>query len=435
MAPYIRNGSTALTSTTVDVSDLGTLPVGGTSRQTFKVSLPATVAVGDTINFVGWTEGTKVGNYTPKRSIAASSCTIANDVTPPTVTIRAIAGSTTTQAVTTSAGARIIVEASENISFTSTSHAGLVKIAGLTVTESVTQVINTSSPGSSDRWVLLIPSTSALPPGSTTSDAIALNTVIELNKAGIIDKNGNSPVVDPRAVAGSDAAPATISLGGLETTASAQTVLKSGNLKFTAAALGDHDGHLGSAWKLIVNNQRGLIMPTVTIDEANKQIVVLADDGYHTVADISTAYDQNGDAEWVVSTGGSNAATDKVSRTLVPATCSIAAATCGESHVTMQLNSTEPISLTAAGLSVTVNGLASGYVSAAAITGGDSSVVGTTTSLTAAGRKLAYAKVITFTSKTAGAGTVSFVVGTATDFNAPADTGGSKSSAPVSFTL
>jgi hypothetical protein len=436
MAPYVRVGTTPLTSTTLSVSDLGTLPVGGTSRQVFSVSLPATVAVGNTITFAGWTEATAVGAYSPKRSIASSSCTIENDVTPPTVTIRAIAGSTTTANATTSAGSRIIVEASENISFTSSTHSGLVKIAGAVVTTSVTQVINTSAPGSTNRWVLLIPSTSALPPGVATGDTIAAGTVIELVKTGIIDKNGNNPVTDPRTVAGSDAAPAAITLGGIESTASANVKLISGNLQFSAEADGDYEGHAGSAWKLVVNNQRGLIMPTVTVNTESKQIVVLADDGYHTVADIATAYDQSGASGWVVghkTTGG--VLTDKVSRTLVPATCSIAAGTCGESHVTLQLNSTEPISLKAAGLSISVDGLSTGYIDAKAITGGNSTVTAVGNELAAANRLLAYSKVITFTSKVAGAGTISFVVGGAGDFDAPMDTGGSKSSAPVSFTL
>jgi hypothetical protein len=433
IAPYFRNGSTAFTSGNVVVSDLGALATGGTSRQTFKVSLPATVAVGDVITFAGWTEGVAVGTYVPNRSIASSSCTYANDVTPPTVTIRAVMGSTTEAAATTSAGARIIVEADENISFTSTTHAGLVKIAGQTVTTSVTQVINASAPGSTNRYILMVPSTSALPPGTTTSDAIALGTVIELNKSGIIDKNGNSPVTDPRTVAGPDLAPASITLGGIGTTASAQVKLASGNLQFTAAKAGAYDGHVGSAWKLVVNNQRGLIMPTVTVDAENKQIVVLADDGYHTVADIATAYAQSGDEDWSVghkTSGG--ALTDKVSRTLVPATCSIAAATCGESHVTLQLNSSEPITVeqdgTNNGLSLTVNGLSTGWVSSPLVASAEVPFVagGTLT-----GKSWGYGKVITFTSKTAGAGTVSFV----DSFNAPTDTAGNKSSTPVSFTL
>jgi putative cell wall-binding protein len=433
MAPYIRIGSTPLTESTLAMSDLGTLPVGGTSRQTFTVSLPATVAVGNTVTFAGWTEATAVGNYTPKRSIASSSCTIENDTTRPTVTIRAIQGSTSEtpgNGVTTSAGARIIVEASENISFTSSTHAGLVKIGGKVVTESVTQVINTSGTGATNRWILMIPSTSVLPPGSVTSDSLALGTVVELVKEGIQDKNGNNPVTDPRTVAGPDAAPAALSLGGIESTASANVKLTSGKLRFTAKAGGDYEGAAGSAWKLVVNNQRGLVMPTVALDATAKQITVVADDGYHTVADIQTAYDQAGLSGWTVGhadTGG--LLTTKVSRTIVPATCSLAADTCGESHVTLSLSSNEPITLAASGLSITVNGLATGWVDneAVASAGTVYSEGGALTAMT-----LKYSKTITFTTSTSGDGQVAFVT---SDYNGPVDSSGNKTSAPVSFTL
>jgi len=422
----IVNGTTALSHT---MTDLGAATNGGTSRQTYVVSLPAATTVGTTITFSGITESLAFGALaagTTTRTVAGSSCTYGNDATVPSVTMTAVRGTDQTNGATTSAGVRLYVTSNEAVSITKDNALVETKIGGTwtAITNSALTTVTNLSSVSYNKYMIQLPTLGAQPPSAT----IAAGTEYRLKAAKVLDAAGNSPAADVTATSAADSTGATVTFKDISVTDSAQTIIQATPLVFTAksfAASGSVYGAKGSAYSLSVITQRGLLLPTVVVDSTAKTITVTADTGYHTVADIQNVVERSGlDADWTLTSTGATSLT--LNPTVTAATCTTAGGTCGEYHVTLRLSSTEAITLATGGVTVSVNGLTTGFVDATAVVSTNSYSAGKN-SATDAG----LTKTITFTSKQVGSGTVAL----ANSDSGAVDQAGNRTTTPVSFTL
>jgi putative cell wall-binding protein len=385
------------------------------SRKTYAVTLAAVPLAGTTFTFSGWTEGTAAGAYTPTRSIASSSCTVAADTSRPTVSMRAIPGSGFSSYVTSSAGPRILVSSNERVSISSA--ADNLWIDG--VPTSLTTVVTDLSGVGTLHLIQL----------NNNTTISALSTV-ELRASAVKDRAGNAVATTVAATAAADTTAPTITVDGVSNTAASQARYVVGSLSVSAAALGKWDGANGSSFTIKVTNQRGLVSPKIVIDETAKTIVVTADTGYHTVADVSRAalnagLTTPGLGAWKVGVATGKAASDKVSANLTAATCGL---TCGTSTVIVSISGSEAFTLASAGVNVTVNGLGVPFVTTPTVT--DSRAFDPTTATNAADDLQNYND-ITFTTSFIGSGVMSFV-GTADGVN---DVAGNRIVAPVTFTI
>jgi len=422
----ILNGTTALTHT---MTDLGAITNGGTTRQTYIVSLPASTTVGTTISFGGISEGVAFGALPAAevtRSVGSSSCTYANDTTVPSVTMTATPGTDQVNGATTSAGVRLYVTSNEAISILKNDSLVSVRIAGVdtAITNSALTTVTALNAPTYTRYMIQLPTVGAMPPGA----AVTAGTVFTLNSANIKDAAELSPAANVPATAAADSTGATVTFRDISVTDSAQTIIQHTPLIFTAVSFansGSVYGAKGTAYSLTVTTQRGLVQPSIAVDDTAKTIRITADTGYHTVADIQNLVERAGeDADWTVTSTGLTSLT--LNPTIVPASCTTTGGTCGEYHVTMRLSSTEPITLNTSGVTVSVNGLTTGFVGATAVASSDSWTAGKN-SATNAG----LTKTITFTSKQVGSGTVALANGD----NGAVDQAGNRTTTPITFTL
>jgi len=420
IAPLVKKNGTA-SVLAAGGTDYNSLDHGTLSRQLFALTLSSAPSVGDTITFAGITEGTKAGSITPTQSVGASSCTVGLDAAAPVVSMRVKAGAGADETSrTTAAGTFLHISSNEKVSVSSA--AGLIVIGGTATTTSAT-VINLAD-GSSDAGTeFLVRVNDAV---STT----ALTSVVEFDLDGIVDVAGNKLATTISATAATDLTAPVITVGSVSSTASAQAKYAVGALQFKAVADGDFDGAAGSSFTLKVTNQRGLEIPTVAVDTTAKTIVVTADTGYHTVNDVARAALNAGvthplTGAWVVEAASGSALTDRVTANVVAATCGAA---CGQSRVTVTIDSSEAFELATAGVAVTVEGLGTPFVTT--IVAGNTKAYVATDDVSATGVFL-NTRDVTFYTTRAGSATMSFTG----DDNGVNDLSNNNVVAPVTFTV
>ena len=324
-------------------------------NQTFKVVLNSALTALNVVTFAGVSE--TVGLAT--RSIAGSSCTVVDDLVRPTVTIRAISGLKASSPG--EGGVKIIVSASEPITFSSGSGA-LVTAGGLTFgsasndTSATISALGVAVDTSYYTDFIIIPSSA-----DTSIGDLAATTAVSLQAANIVDRGGNSPLVVATAAVNDVSAPV-VSVASADCSSDGTAATRSlggGALVVTAKDAGKWDGAIGNTFTVAVVNSRGLEMPTIAVDTTARTIVVTADTGYHTGADVDAVAKSMfledallGDWEF----SGTAALTTAATTTPLPLAT-------GESTCTLLLTGNEPFQVNTA-VSATVNGLGSGFVGA-----------------------------------------------------------------------
>jgi hypothetical protein len=181
-----------------------------------------------------------------------------------------------------------------------------------------------------------------------SDDIVDLADVIELDAAVVVDQAGLSPAQSIPATAGADAAtPATITALGTRCSATQDAVVSS-DIEITIS--GDYEGAAGNAFTMTVTNQRGLLIPTVTVDTTAKTIAIVADTSYHDASDVATVMQNNLLANAVLGnfsvTGGTG-----LTATVVPAR-----AIGGISSCEILISANEPVAIgSLSGASASVN--------------------------------------------------------------------------------
>jgi putative cell wall-binding protein len=416
MAPLFKVNGVAQTAGFLggsNLSDLSGSVNGMPSRQNYGGRLAAVPTVGQTIEFLGWAEGVTVGaSYIPTRSIAGSTCTVGNDVTAPTITMRVIPGANGIGS-TTSAGVRVLVSSSEPVTMSASTR---LHMGGVPVTGDVTQSALNGSPGSgvASEWLL-----------QAFDATISAGAVATLSAAATADVAGNYALVDASATAAADVTSPTITVASTKVVATTASAYTAGPLKISGLSI---LGAAQSGYSMTVTNQRGLLVPTISIDSTAKTITVVADTGYHTVADLAAValnswYTDATLGDWEVGASATGTAASRLTATVVPATCAL---TCGESTVTLGLSSAEPFRV-GSGITVTVGGLTVPFVKV--ISQSPAATSYSTTGNIATG--LGMSTTVTFTTTTLGAGTISF----AGDVTGAYDVAGNFLVAPATFSI
>jgi hypothetical protein len=372
---------------------------GDTTRLVFDVEFATVSALGDSIKFNGLTEGSTVSGttYVPKRSIASTSCTPALDTTRPTVTVRALTGNTSGATTTTSAGAMILVSASELVSLGANGSvsAGSLVLGGV----DTTQVATVSALGTplggfaragnyATRWLIQLS-----PTETATLSASAPYSTVTLKAATVSDTSGNTLADDVTVSSAPDATGPVLTAAGVTCAQGTEGSWTSGGLTLTAVDQKSLNGAIANQYTMSVVNQRGKLQPSIVIDSTAKSIVVTLDAGYHTANDVATAL-RNSGIDSVVATAGTAALT--TSPTLTPAVSLTGDHTCQVLVV-----GDEPHTLNT-GFTVSVGGLSAGYVSGATTSASSAA-------LTTGNANVArWGRVISFTTKVLGAASIGF---------------------------
>jgi len=346
IAPKIKKNGTAL-ATPADVAAVTKL-----TSSTYFVTLTAAVAEDDEFKLAADVEGS---NYTVlARSAAGSSCTVVDDSTDPVVSMRAVAGPFADPAA--GAAQHLILTSSEPLNIGATLAIGKVSMNGvLNGTAAPATKLNTAGTA----WLITID-----PADATINAALAAGKVAKVSADALPDLAGNTPDVDVSATAADDSSAAVLSVAGVTCIQGAGFAkMSKGDLDVTAKATSTL-GAAGNLYSLAVVNQRGLLVPTVSVNADTKVITVTADTGYHTPQDVTTAA-RNSLVEdallgnWVFTDNGGVAG--------LVATTTNALSTAGSSDCTIEVTSNEPMGVTSA--SVTVGGFAAVVTAGPTITG------------------------------------------------------------------
>ena len=291
------------------------------------------------IAFSGVTEATG----TKGRSFGTASCTLVDDSVPPQVTL------TGTIKTGGSAPTTLYLRGNEKLDCASFDkakiHVGPTAGAANIVTASALPL------SSSICSIELNAASFAGITGSTTVAALA-SVVEDLpgNKntavyAGTISTDNGLPTI------------ASASITCLPTVSPAVALLSSANVGLTVSAKsylagGSKDGVAGNNYKVSIVSQRGMLIPTVAVDNTLKTITITADTAYHTAADVKQAVaNAGGNSDWAFAQQGGGGT---IAATLTPAL--MGATTLGTQNCTMTIVTNEflkSMSVT----SITVNGL------------------------------------------------------------------------------
>ena len=274
------------------VTDLGPFVTGVPDRRVYRLTLVGTTLSAESVlEFRGWAEGQTYGTHVANRSIAGSSCTVSDDTTSPSVSLRrAYIG--TAAAVTSSAAPRIELRFSEPVTVGATS---LIPIGGVTVGASATGSPATVSPLNSTGTAYLIQFHS-----SDTNASITAGVVVKVGSSYFKDLAGNSvagATIDMNADLAVDSTPPVLTPTSVECihkgSDTSQYSMTRGNLRFTTSETGKFAGAKGAGFKLTVVNQRGLEKPTIAVDETAKTVTVTADTLYHSPEDVIAVAAEN----------------------------------------------------------------------------------------------------------------------------------------------
>jgi len=367
----------ATDSTLISLLDLGVL-TGVPARQIYQLTFGAALAEDDVIEFEGLFEGvtyTDGTSHVMSTTIGAASCTVEDDVTEPALTlVRAYPGAIDASS-TTSSGPRVELRFNEPVKVNTTQSTA----TGTTSTLAIGDVDNTTNSDSNtvaalatslnssgSAWLIQIEDTD----GMADWDA---SDVVTLAGAKFKDLAGNAyaeSTIDATVGSTDTSAPAlTVTAVECDNT-TRQTTLTRGNLSISTVSGGAYSGAKAAGFKMAVNNQRGLEIPTVVIDGTARTITVTADVGYHTPADIARVMAQNWQTnallgDWAI-TGNANALT----ATVTP----VSAATAGLSTCTIDVSSNEAIIVDNG--TYTLGGSLGGYGSVTAVAGSEAYTAG-----------------------------------------------------------
>ena len=395
---------------------LNAIDVIKTTSSIYTIVLTTAAAQTNVFKFGGVTEDVAfgAGNDIFERSIGASSCTVANDATKPTVTVQAVAGAhAATNDADRLAGPQFVITASEPITHdvdaasdvscdsTNNSHA-------LTVT-----AITSTATGGATTYVAVLADAEA----NLVTAKITAGDVCTFKAAAFTDLAGNNTVASVTATFKADATAPTATIASATCVDQAQNALAAGNLTMTAVSTalgGANGGARGNPYSLTVKSIRGQLMPVVTVDDTAKTITVNADVGYHTAQDVTAAMNSVGGYSWVASGTGA------LTATVVPVK-----GITGQSTCTLLLDTNEPTTLHTSGVEVSVAGLRSGYISNEAVTGAAAWATADTDA------NLRMRHVIVFRTATMGAGVMAQVAGA----NDLTDMENNSSVTPVTFSI
>jgi len=273
----------------LDVDAAGT----GQNHTTYKVS-GAKLVAGEVIKFAGILED----GATYFRNVGAGTCTVEADLTPPTATVKAVADAT-------GSFDHFIVTLSEAIG-----NAGSATVASLSAKDYWKKTDGATSIWTSGKYQTLaataldaaglVYKVSFAAGSGSTAVSLPATTVVTLKKEALADLAGNGATLDINTTAAADVTKSTFSIASIvcnEDNGGVNAIFTRGGLTVAAkgsAALGAYGGRAGNAFKLRVVSQRGLIIPTVTVDAAASLITVTMDTNYHTAADVVTVAGNTG---------------------------------------------------------------------------------------------------------------------------------------------
>jgi hypothetical protein len=388
----------------------------------FTITLSAAAAQTNVFKFAGVTEDVAfgTGNDVFERSIGSATCTIANDITKPVVTVVGAAGVLAGNG-SASSSAFLYITSSEPVGATAgaafaldvgklTCDSGANTAAGVVIAVAGSAANTTYAVSVAD---------GEHAGGGLVNGKMDHGDICTIDKEEFVDRDGNMPAADVTWTMKTDATAPTASVTAILCVGSAATVLTAGSLVMTAktvAAGGSVYGAAGNSYRLSVVNSRGLMKPSVALDKTAKTITVTADTGYHTPNDVATIMLNDGVGDWAVT-----ASATKLTATVVPASNLL-----GVSDCTLNLTANEPVSLATAGITVSVAGLNAGYISTAAADA--NTAVYSATDIDAATTRIN--RTITFSTKVLGTGSFAWAASTS-GLN---DMKGNQSVAPVTFT-
>ena len=390
----------------------------------FTITLSAAAAQTNVFKFAGVTEDVAfgTGNDVFERSIGSASCTIANDITKPVVTITGAAGVLATDGNATAAP-YLVITSSEPVGATA-GNAFALDVGKLTCDGKANGVagVGVAVAGSAANTTYIVTTANgenAAGGGTLANGNMDHGDICSIPAAEFVDRDGNLPAAAVTWTMKTDATAPTASVTAIVCAPAAQTALTAGSLVMTAkttAAGGSGDGAAGNSYRLSVVNSRGLLKPSVALDKTAKTITVTADTGYHTPNDVATVMLNDGVGDWAVS-----ASATKLTATVIPASN-----LGGIDNCTVNLTANEPVSLASAGITVSVAGLNAGYISTAAADANTAAYSGT--AIDAATTRIN--RTITFSTKVLGTGSFAWAASTS-GLN---DMKGNQSVAPVTFT-
>jgi len=341
--PLFKVDGTALATATggITVVDSPGLP----TRTIYTVTVSSALTATKEIKFAGWADGTAVGAYTPTRSVAASSCVIASDLVKPTTSKVLAWSGNLGAAATTGAGAGMYIKFSEPVTLGAGGSvaAGLVKrfVGGVAASASTSGSVSpvTQLDAGGTEWFL------EFNPDDTGLGNTSALDVIELSASAVKDQAGLNPALPIQGTAAADAAAPAAAVGAIRCVRTNDATVTSGvAINFPLA------GTAGNLWSMSVINSRGLLIPSVVVDEVAKTITITADTMYHTSGDIATVMANQMLTDAVIgSYAVTSAAATKPTATVIPAK-----ATGGVNTCTALLGADEPFTASA-NFTVTVN--------------------------------------------------------------------------------
>jgi len=430
-------------SAIADANLVGGIAIG-TTRKTYNITLVAPPALNDVITFSGFVEGTLIGTTGARpfpRSIGSASCTVGADTTRPTVSITSVAGPGGTNSAS---GGYFWINASEPITVGSglaiqTNGNAVTEVnfngANPTVSATIVPIGSAATRGSGAYYTNFLMSLADITSGALAPAPVPYGTgatTLIVSASAFADANGLTPSSEVRSTVSTDSASPTITPIVLSNTPSSVANYRVAPLSISASSSGDYYGAKGSGWSLTVVNQRGLLKPTVVENATAKTLVVTADIGYHTPADVAQVLENDENSNWDVEEVEATFAGNLLLRaTVSPASC--LAAVCGTDVVVVALIANEPVHGLATGYTVSVGGYGTPFVTGVDGGGAGTGALGYGQRILT-GLDVDTSRTLVVTSQFEGTGTISFQ-GANPAVSGVTDLVGNYLVAPVTFTV
>jgi len=289
-AGFTKDGATLTVEQGVSVVDRDS--DGKSDAFKVTVSSLAGLLTGSTIAFGGVTE--VLGGA--GRAIGSASCSIAQDVVAPIVSLFA--------PVTTSGTATTVwLKGNENLD------CGRIDVSKLHfgATAGATNYVTVSAQALSGALCKVV-----LDAGQFSG--IGASTTVAVLANAIPDRNGVTSSAVYSSTMDVDNTPATVTAASVACSGTANgagTVLNATNDGITVTAIskslgGSKWGVAGNSYKISVVTKRGMLIPTFVVDDSAKTITITADTSYHNAADVKQAVaNLGGNADWSISAGSS----------------------------------------------------------------------------------------------------------------------------------
>jgi putative cell wall-binding protein len=376
-------------------ANLGAVALGATTG-VGKASVAVTsgtLAAGDVVTFAGTVESAAL----PNRSIAGSSCTVADDNVGPTFAISAakpdasgekvfyVQASEPVPYTTTAAGNAMATDGTTSTSFDGSdiTIAQGTAAAATTATHAVVTALDAAtSPAGAASLFLVQVGTQAGDPVEFTAVALDKGHTITITTGGVKDIAGNANLAMTPVAVVADAVAPTVAAGTATCTGTAQATVTIGG--FTLAGSLATTGVALNGFKLNVVDVPNQVIPSVVVDAAAKTVTVSAD-RYRVTADDVVAWAKSHKvfpATWSFTRDGA------APGSLTPTTATSANTTTGGTQTCVfALPASEVLNQTAGvSASATLNGVAIADASIAEVIGDDGASLKVTISgLTAGG--------------------------------------------------